>query len=150
MIMLILAGSMFLTLAMGFTGIPRHLAQWVGGLGLSQGQLLIALTLLYIVLGCLLDGISMVVLTMAVMLPVIQVAEFDLLWFGIYIVIVVEMAQITPPVGLNLFVLQGLTKKDIGYVSRVTFPFFLLMVFFVGLIYVFPEIVTWLPNRMST
>lgn len=149
MIMLILAGSMFLTLAMGFTGIPRHLAQWVGGLGLSQGQLLIALTLLYIVLGCLLDGISMVVLTMAVMLPVIQVAGFDLLWFGIYIVIVVEMAQITPPVGLNLFVLQGLTKKDIGYVSRVTFPFFLIMAFFVGLIYVFPEIVTWLPNKMS-
>ncbi len=149
MIMLILAGSSFLTLAMGFTGIPRQLAEWVGRLGLSQGELLVALTALFIVLGCLLDGISMVVLTLAVLLPVLQKAGFDLLWFGIYIVLVVEMAQITPPVGLNLFVLQSLAKRDIGFVSRVSFPFFLVMVLAVVLIYLYPGLVTWLPARVS-
>jgi TRAP-type C4-dicarboxylate transport system permease large subunit len=149
MIMLILAGSSFLTLAMGFTGIPRQLAEWVGRLGLSQGELLVALTALFIVLGCLLDGISMVVLTLAVLLPVLQKAGFDLLWFGIYIVLVVEMAQITPPVGLNLFVLQSLAKRDIGFVSRVSFPFFLVMVLAVVLIYLYPGLVTWLPARIS-
>jgi C4-dicarboxylate transporter, DctM subunit len=149
MIMLILAGSSFLTIAMGFTGIPRALADWVAQLGLSQGQLLLALTLLYIVLGCLLDGISMVLLTMAVLLPVVTAAKFDLLWFGIYIVIVVEMAQVTPPVGFNLFVLQSMTRRDIGFVSRVAFPFFLIMLAFVILIYLFPEIATWLPRKMA-
>ena len=149
MIMLILAGSSFLTIAMGFTGIPRAVAEWVGQLGLSQGQLLLALTLLYIVLGCLLDGISMVLLTMAVLLPVVTAAKFDLLWFGIYIVIVVEMAQVTPPVGFNLFVLQSMTRRDIGYVSRVAFPFFLIMLFFVVVIYLFPDVVTWLPRQMG-
>ena len=149
MIMLILAGSSFLTIAMGFTGIPRDLAEWVTGLGLSQPQLLIVLTLLFMVLGCLLDGISMVLLTMAVLLPVVVAAQFDLLWFGIYIVIVVEMAQVTPPVGFNLFVLQSLTKRDIGFVTRAAFPFFLILLLFVGLIYVFPGIVTWLPQQMA-
>jgi len=148
MIMLILAGSSFLTIAMGFTGVPRDLAHWVGTLGLSQGALLAVLTVLYVILGCLLDGISMVVLTMAVLLPVVKVAGFDLLWFGIYIVLVVEMAQVTPPVGFNLFVLQSLTGRDIGYVSRAAFPFFMVMLVAVCLIYAFPEIVTWLPNRM--
>ena len=149
MIMLILAGSAFLSLAMGFTGLPRMLAQTVSAMGLSQVELLIALTILYIVLGCFLDGISMVVLTMAVLLPVIQQAGFDLLWFGIYVVLAVEMAQVTPPVGFNLFVLQGLTRRSIGYVSRVAFPFFLLMVVAVALITVFPEIVSALPNHMK-
>ncbi|MEK7820803.1 MAG: TRAP transporter large permease subunit, partial [Pseudomonadota bacterium] len=149
MIMLILAGSAFLSLAMGFTGLPRALAQAVGSMGLSQVELLVALTILYIILGCFLDGISMVVLTMAVLLPVIQQAQFDLLWFGIYVVLVVEMAQVTPPVGFNLFVLQGLTRRSIGYVSRVAFPFFLLMVAAVALITVFPEIVSALPNHMK-
>ncbi len=149
MIMLILAGSSFLTIAMGFTGVPRDLAHWVGTLGLSQGALLVVLTGLYVILGCLLDGISMVVLTMAVLLPVVKVAGFDLLWFGIYIVLVVEMAQVTPPVGFNLFVLQSLTGRDIGYVSRAAFPFFILMVVAVCLIYVFPGIATWLPGKMA-
>ena len=149
MIMLILAGSSFLTIAMGFTGIPRALTDWIGHLGLSQGQLLIALTLLFMVLGCLLDGISMVLLTTAVLLPVVTAAGFDLLWFGIYIVIVVEMAQVTPPVGFNLFVLQSLTRRDIGFVSRVAFPFFLMLLLFVVVIYLFPGIVTWLPGRMA-
>jgi tripartite ATP-independent transporter DctM subunit len=149
MIMLILAGSSFLTIAMGFTGVPRDLAHWVGTLGLSQGELLVVLTGLYVILGCLLDGISMVVLTMAMLLPIVKMAGFDLLWFGIYIVLVVEMAQVTPPVGFNLFVLQSLTGRDIGYVSRAAFPFFMLMVVAVCLIYAFPGIVTWLPGKMG-
>jgi tripartite ATP-independent transporter DctM subunit len=149
MIMLILAGSSFLTIAMGFTGIPRDLASWVGELGLSQWQLLLALTVLYVVLGCLLDGISMVVLTMAVLLPVVKAAGFDLLWFGIYVVLVVEMAQVTPPVGFNLFVLQNLTKRDIGFVARASLPFFMILLLMVVLIHQFPALVTWLPAQMS-
>ncbi len=149
MIMLILAGSSFLTIAMGFTGIPRDLAAWVGSLGLSQWELLLVLTLVFIALGCVLDGISMVVLTMAVLLPVVKTAGMDLVWFGIYLVLVVEMAQITPPVGFNLFVLQNLTKKDIGYVAKASLPFFFILVLLVVLIYQFPGIVGWLPAQMA-
>ncbi len=149
MIALILAGAAFLTLSMGYIGLPRHLAEWIATLGLSQWQLLAVLMLFYLLLGCFLDGISMVVLTMGVVLPTVQAAGIDTLWFGIFVVLVVEMAQITPPVGFNLFVLQGMTKREIGWVARVTLPFFFLMVAAVGLIYVFPQIVTWLPQQMQ-
>ena len=148
MIALILAGAAFLTLAMGYIGLPRHLAEWIGGLGLSAFWLLFGLMIFYIILGCFLDGISMVVLTMGVILPTIQKAGIDSIWFGIFIVLVVEMAQITPPVGFNLFVLQGMTQRDIGYIGRVAMPFFFLMIAAVMLIYFFPGIVTWLPSRM--
>jgi len=148
MIALILAGAAFLTLAMGYIGLPRHLAEWIGSLGLSQFWLIFALMLFYVLLGCFLDGISMVVLTMGVILPTIQKAGIDPLWFGIFIVLVVEMAQITPPVGFNLFVLQGMTKREIGWIARVTLPFFFLMLAAVGLIYVFPQLVSWLPAQM--
>ena len=149
MIALILAGASFLTLAMGYIGLPRHLAEWIGGLNLSPAALLAALMLFYIVLGCFLDGISMVVLTMGVILPTVQKAGIDLLWFGIFIVLVVEMAQITPPVGFNLFVLQGMTRREIGWIARVTLPFFFLMVLAVGLIWLFLGIVTALPQKMG-
>ena len=148
MIALILAGAAFLTLSMGYIGLPRHLAEWIAGLGLSQWQLLLALLGFFILLGCFLDGISMVVLTMGVILPTILKAGIDPLWFGIFIVLVVEMAQITPPVGFNLFVLQGMTGRDIGWIARVTLPFFFLMIVAVALIYVFPQLVTWLPAQM--
>ena len=148
MIALILAGAAFLTLAMGYIGLPRHLAEWIGGLGLSPFWLLFGLMIFYIVLGCFLDGISMVVLTMGVILPTIQKAGIDPIWFGIFIVLVVEMAQITPPVGFNLFVLQGMTKREITYIAKVAMPFFWLMVLAVMLIYFFPGIITWLPSHM--
>ncbi len=148
MIALILSGAAFLTLSMGYIGLPRHLAEWIATLGLTPFQLLAALTVFYIVLGCFLDGISMVVLTMGVILPTIQKAGIDTLWFGIFIVLVVEMAQITPPVGFNLFVLQGMTGREIGWIARVTLPFFYLMIAALGLIYAFPQIVTWLPQQM--
>ncbi|TDP74975.1 TRAP transporter large permease [Roseateles toxinivorans] len=149
MIALILSGAAFLTLAMGYIGLPRHLAEWIATLGLSPFGLLMMMMLFYIVLGCFLDGISMVVLTMGVVMPTVLKAGIDPLWFGIFIVLVVEMAQITPPVGFNLFVLQGMTKREIGYISRVTLPFFFLMIAAVVLIYVFPQIVTYLPLRMK-
>ncbi len=149
MIALILAGSAFLSLAMGFTGLPRHLAEWIAELGLSPGALILALTLFFMLLGCFIDGISMVVLTIAILLPVVQQAGFDLIWFGIFIVLVVEMAQITPPVGFNLFVLQGMTGRSILYVARVTLPFFIMMAVAVTLVWLFPEIATWLPSQMS-
>ncbi|MCZ2291429.1 MAG: TRAP transporter large permease subunit [Burkholderiales bacterium] len=148
MIALILAGAAFLTLAMGYIGLPRHLAEWIGSLSLSRWQLLLALMVFYIVLGCFLDGISMVVLTMGVILPTVQKAGIDLVWFGIFVVLVVEMAQITPPVGFNLFVLQGMTRREIGWIARVTLPFFFLMVVAVALIYVFPQLVSSLPAQM--
>jgi tripartite ATP-independent transporter DctM subunit len=148
MIAMILAGAAFLTLAMGYIGLPRHLAEWIGSLGLSQFGLIVVLMLFYVLLGCFLDGISMVVLTMGVILPTIQKAGIDPLWFGIFIVLVVEMAQITPPVGFNLFVLQGMTKREIGWIAQVTLPFFFLMLAAVGLIYLFPQIVSWLPAQM--
>ena len=148
MIALILAGAAFLTLAMGYIGLPRQLAGWVSSLGLSPFALVVALAIFYIILGCFLDGISMVVLTMGVILPTVQAAGFDLIWFGIFIVIVVEMAQITPPVGFNLFVLQGMTGKELTWIARVTMPFFLLMCVMVLLLWFFPQIATWLPRQM--
>jgi C4-dicarboxylate transporter, DctM subunit len=148
MIALILAGASFLTLSMGYIGLPRLLAEYIAGMGLSQLWLLFWLMVFYIILGCFLDGISMVVLTMGVILPTIQKAGIDLVWFGIFIVLVVEMAQITPPVGFNLFVLQGMTKKDITWIARAALPLFFLMVAAVALIYFFPGLVTWLPGRM--
>jgi tripartite ATP-independent transporter DctM subunit len=148
MIALILAGSAFLTLSMGFIGLPRELAAWIGSLGLSKGELIIMLMLFYILLGCFLDGISMVVLTIGFLLPTLQAAGIDLLWFGIFVVLVVELAQITPPVGFNLFVLQALTKKDIGYIAMCALPFFFVMLVMVALVYFFPQIVTYLPAHM--
>ena len=149
MIALILAGAAFLTLSMGYIGLPRHLAEWIATLGLSQAQLIVALTLFYIILGCFLDGISMVVLTMGVLMPTVNAAGIDPIWFGIFIVLVVEMAQITPPVGFNLFVLQGMTGRQLTWIARVTLPMFFLMCVAVSLIYVFPGIVTWLPQQMA-
>jgi tripartite ATP-independent transporter DctM subunit len=148
MIALILAGAAFLTLSMGYIGLPRHLAEWIGGLGLTKFQLIMALTAFYVVLGCFLDGISMVVLTMGVIMPTVQKAGIDPLWFGIFIVIVVEMAQVTPPVGFNLFVLQGMTQRSILHISRAAFPFVLLKLEPVVLLYAFPQIVTFLPLQM--
>lgn len=148
MIALILAGAAFLTLSMGYIGLPRHLAQWIGSLGLTQFELLMALMVFYILLGCFLDGISMVVLTMGVILPTVQAAGIDLLWFGIFIIIVVEMAQITPPVGFNLFVLQGMTGRQLPWIARAAAPMFLLMIVAVLSIYFFPQLATYLPGKM--
>jgi tripartite ATP-independent transporter DctM subunit len=149
MIALILAGAAFLTLAMGYIGLPRDLAEWIASLHLSPFALIVALALFYIVLGCFLDGISMVVLTMGVILPTVEKAGIDLLWFGIFIVLVVEMAQITPPVGFNLFVLQGMTKRQITWIARHTLPMFFLMCVAVLAIWFFPQLVTLLPQHMK-
>jgi tripartite ATP-independent transporter DctM subunit len=148
MIGFILAGASFLTLAMGFVGLPREVAAFIGGLGLPPFALLLLLMAFFIVLGCFLDGISMVVLTMAVLVPTVQAAGIDLLWFGIFVVLVVEMAQITPPVGFNLFVLQGMTGRELTWLARAALPFFGLMVLAVLLIYLFPQTVLWLPSLM--
>ena len=148
MIAFILAGSTFLSLAMGFTGLPRNLAIWIESMNLSPYVLIFVLMIFYIILGMFLDGISAVVLTMAIIEPMIRQAGFDMIWFGIFLVIVVEMAQITPPVGFNLFVLQGMANKDMGYIARSAFPLFLLMVLAVILVVIFPEIALWMPEQM--
>ena len=148
MIAFILAGSTFLSLAMGFTGLPRNLAIWIQNMELSPYVLIFVLMIFYIILGMFLDGISAVVLTMAIIEPMIRQAGFDMIWFGIFLVIVVEMAQITPPVGFNLFVLQGMANKDMGFIARSAFPLFMLMILAVILVVIFPEITLWLPQHM--
>ena len=148
MIAFILAGSTFLSLAMGFTGLPRNLAIWIQDMNLSPYVLIFVLMIFYIILGMFLDGISAVVLTMAIIEPMIRQAGFDMIWFGIFLVIVVEMAQITPPVGFNLFVLQGMANRDMGFIAKSAFPLFLLMVLAVILVVIFPEIALWMPEKM--
>lgn len=148
MIAFILAGSAFLTIAMGYSNIPMNLARWISDMGMSPYALLAVLTVFFIVLGSFLDGISIVVLTTAILLPAVQAVGIDPIWFGLYLVLVVEMAQITPPVGLNLFVLQGMTGRDIVYLSKASLPFFLMLVLGVVLVIIFPQIILTLPELM--
>ena len=146
MIMLILAGAAYTTAAMAYTGIPLALATWVNSLQLSPYALIAALTVMYIVLGTALDGISMIVLTTAIVIPMVKQAGFDLVWFGIFLVLVVEMAEVSPPVGFNLFVLQTMSGKDSNTVAKAALPFFFLLVVAVAIITVFPDIVMVLPR----
>lgn len=148
MIALILAGAAFLKLAMGFTGLPRALADGIATMELSRFELLMALLVFYIVLGMFLDGISSVVLTMAVVEPMVRDAGIDLIWFGIFVVVVVEMAQITPPIGFNLFVLQGMTDHEMGYITRAALPMFLIMVLMCFILIWLPDLALWLPETM--
>jgi tripartite ATP-independent transporter DctM subunit len=148
MIMLILAGASYMSTSMAYTGIPQALAAWVGSFNLSPYALIAALTVMYIVLGTALDGISMIVLTTAVVIPMIKAAGFDLVWFGIFVVLVVEMAEVSPPVGFNLFVLQTMSGKDSNTVARASLPFFFLLVLAVAIITVFPDIVMVLPRMV--
>jgi tripartite ATP-independent transporter DctM subunit len=146
MIMLILAGASYMSTSMAYTGVPQALATWVGSFNLSPYSLIAALTVMYIVLGTALDGISMIVLTTAVVIPMIKTAGFDLVWFGIFVVLVVEMAEVSPPVGFNLFVLQTMSGKDSNFVAKASLPFFFLLVVAVAIITVFPAIVMVLPR----
>ena len=148
MIALILAGAAFLKLSMGFTGLPRALADGIAAMELTRFQLLMALLVFYIVLGMFLDGISSVVLTIAVVEPMVRGAGIDLIWFGIFVVVVVEMAQITPPIGFNLFVIQGMTDHEMGYITKAALPMFAIMVVMVFILIFFPEVATWLPENL--
>jgi C4-dicarboxylate transporter DctM subunit len=150
MISMIIAGASFLTVTMGFTGIPRLLASWITTLDLSVYSMLAALTVFFIIMGLFLDGISVVLLTTSVIMPMVEAVGIDILWFGVFLVVVVEMAQVTPPVGFNLFVLQGMTGKDIIYIAKAATPFFLLMVLMLVLLVVFPELATYLPQKMMS
>ncbi|MFL4469220.1 TRAP transporter large permease [Tateyamaria armeniaca] len=149
MIMLILMGAGFLSLAMGFTGIPKALATGISAWDPSPVMLILILTVFYIILGCFLDGLSSIVLTMAVIEPMVRAAGFDMLWFGVYLMIVVEMAQITPPIGFNLFVLQGMTGKDMGFIAKASFPMFCVMCVFIVVLVLFPGLALWLPETLS-
>ena len=149
LIALILMGASYLSVVMGFTGLPRDLAEYIGSLGLTPVMLLGALALLYIIIGMFLDGISSIVLTMAVVEPLVRTAGIDIIWFGIFIVVVVEMAQITPPVGFNLFVMQGMTGHQINYISRAAFPMFLIMALMIVLLTAFPGMATWLSTAVQ-
>ncbi|MEM6615785.1 MAG: TRAP transporter large permease subunit [Pseudomonadota bacterium] len=148
MIALILAGAAFLKLSMGFTGLPRGLADLIAAMELTRFELLMALLIFYIVLGMFLDGISSVVLTMAVVEPMVREAGIDIVWFGIFVVVVVEMAQITPPIGFNLFVLQGMTDHEMGYIAKAALPMFMIMVLMCFILIWFPELATWLPDNI--
>jgi len=148
MIALILMGATFLSLAMSYTGLPFAVAEWIGTLELTPVTLLLVLTIFYIIIGMFLDGISSIVLTMAVIEPLIRASGIDVIWFGIFIVVLVEMAQITPPIGFNLFVLQGITGRPIGYLAKAAFPMFLIMLVMIGLLIAIPDMALWLPHSM--
>ena len=150
MISLILMGAFFLSLSMGFTGLPRALAAWIDSMHMSPLVLIMALTVFYVFLGMFLDGISSVVLTMAIVEPMIRQAGIDVIWFGIFIVVVVEMAQVTPPIGFNLFVLQGMTRHEISYIAKTAVPMVGLMLLMVVILVIWPELATWLPDNIRT
>lgn len=149
MLGLILVGAHFLTLAMGFVGLPNELAAWIAKQGLSSIELIIYLTFFFIILGCFLDGISVVVLTTSIVLPMVSQAGIDLIWFGIFLVLTVEMSQITPPVGFNLFVIQSLTGKNILYVAKAALPFFIMIAVAIVIITIFPDVALYLPSLMT-
>ena len=148
MIGLIVAGAYFLSIAMGFLGVPRMIAREIVALELSPIALIVMLLVFYAILGCVLEGMSSIVMTLPITLPLVQAAGFDKIWFGVFLVVVVEMAQITPPVGFNLFVIQGMTGERIGRIALATLPFFLIMVGLALLISFVPEVVTFLPNTI--
>ncbi len=148
MILFILAGASFLSSCMAFTGIPRALAEWVAASQFSPYALILVLAIIYILMGMAMDGISMIVLTTSIVLPMIEAAGFDLIWFGIFIVLLVEIGQITPPVGFNLFVLQTMAKREANYVARAAIPFFFMMVLAIVVVSAFPPIATWLPDAI--
>ena len=150
MIALIVLGASILGSAAAFLGIPAAVAGFVSSLGLSSFMLIVALIVFYLILGCFLDGFSMIVMTLPIVMPIVKAAGFDPIWFGVFLVLVVEMAQITPPVGFNLFVIQGLTEDGLGYIARVTLPFLSIMVFFTMLLALFPDIALWLPRYLSS
>jgi len=150
MIALILMGAFYLSLSVGFTGLPGALARWIDGLNLSPLTLIMALTIFYVVPGMFLDGISSVVLTMAIVEPMIRQAGIDVIWFGIFIVVVVEMAQVTPPIGFNLFVLQGMTNHEMSYIAKTAIPMVGLMLLMVVILVLFPELAAWLPENIRT
>ena len=150
MIALIVLGASILGSAAAFLGIPAAVAEFVKSLGLSPFMLIVALIVFYLILGCFLDGFSMIVMTLPIVMPIIKGAGFDPIWFGIFLVLVVEMAQITPPVGFNLFVIQGLTEDGLGYVARVTLPYLIIMILFTMVIAVLPDIALWLPRYLAS
>ena len=150
MIALILMGAAFLSLSMGFTGLPRAMAELIEGYNLSPIALIAVLTVFYLILGMFMDGLSSVVLTMAIVEPMIRAAGIDVIWFGIFLVVVIETAQVTPPIGFNLFVLQGMTKHEIGYIAKTAIPMVGLMLLMVVILVIFPELATWLPENIHS
>jgi tripartite ATP-independent transporter DctM subunit len=149
MIALIVLGASILGNAAAFLGIPKAIADWVLGLGLSPFALILALIAFYLVLGCFLDGFSMIVMTLPIVMPIIKGAGYDPVWFGVFLVLVVEMAQITPPVGFNLFVIQGLTEEGLGYIAKVTLPYLLILIAFTIVLTLYPGIALWLPQALA-
>src|SRR5205085_10976286 len=149
MIAMILLGASILGSAAAFLGIPRAVADFVAGMGLSPFMMILALIVFYLILGCFLDGFSMIVMTLPIVLPIVKGAGFDAVWFGVFLVLVVEMAQITPPVGFNLFVIQGLTDDGLGYIARVTLPYLLILIAFTIFVTLYPGVVLWLPRALG-
>jgi tripartite ATP-independent transporter DctM subunit len=150
LIMLILAGASVLSALMDYSGLPQYLARLVTEMQLSPGALLFWLAILYLILGCFLDGVSMIVATATVVLPMVNAAGIDLVWFGIYLIILIEIAQITPPVGFNLYILQALTGKDIIAVTRASVPFFFLLLLALFILCLWPQTALYLPSQVMT
>jgi TRAP-type C4-dicarboxylate transport system permease large subunit len=149
MIMWIVCGAAFLSVTVGYLGIARKLTEFIAEMGVSPYMLIVVLSVMYLFMGCLLDGFSMIVMSLPISLPLIEQAGFDPIWFGIYLVIMIQLAQITPPVGFNLFVINGLIQDDIGKIAVSALPFFVLLLVVTTFLTVFPDVVLYLPNLMG-
>lgn len=148
MVGLIVIAAVYLSQAMAYVGIPSLLAGKIAALGLSPLVLILMLMVFYMFLGCIMEGLSIMVMTIPITLPLVIQAGYDKIWFGVFMVLMVEMAQITPPVGFNLFVIQGITGEDIGSITKATIPFFLIMAGFTMLIALCPWVVTYIPAHI--
>lgn len=148
MILLIVVGAQIMSFALVSAGIPRAIVASINALQASPTLVLVLVCTMYLVLGCLVDALSLMLLTLPVVFPVMVAAGYDPLWFGIVLVLLLEIGLVTPPVGLNLFVIQGLAKADLSDVAWGSLPYVMLLLFGVVMLAVFPELVLWLPRQM--
>src|SRR5690606_2941973 len=123
---------------------------WIQSLSLGPIQVLIAVVIFYLVLGCFFDGISLMLMTIPIVFPVMTTAGFDPVWLGVVITILIEIGMLTPPVGMNLFVLTGITNNEVTLVdaARAAIPYWLLLLFGVALLTIFPQLALFLPNMV--
>jgi len=147
MIMLIIIGAAFLNFVMSGIGLTTTLTQAISGLHVSPMTMLLIMVIFYLILGCFMETLSMMITTIPIVAPIMIGLGFDPVWLGIVIIILVETALITPPVGLNLFVVQSLrTKGSMNDVMIGSLPFVIMLLLMVGVLSLAPDLALWLPK----
>lgn len=148
MILFIVMGAQIMSLALVSAGIPRGIVALISPLAASRWLIFALIVVMYLVLGCLVDALSLMLLTLPVVFPIVQAQGFDPIWFGVVLVLLLEVGLITPPVGINLFVIQGMSGRPLGEVSAGSLPYVILMLLGIALLAIFPGLALWLPARM--